>query len=126
MIALLMTVSLIGTVILIGICSPLASTTPAIPPVTYSFEEAAEPNIRDVFTFDSQISQDTFFANNIEGGYEMQSDAVRDQMRRVIVEKSVQILREHGQSDEEIREILLKDFRIDQDTLAEIMKTQSD
>lgn len=126
MIALLMMVSMIGTVILIGICSPLAPTAPTIPPVTYSFEETAEPNIREDFVFDFPISPDTFTTNNIEGGCEMQSDAVRDQMRRVIVEKSVQILREHGRSDEEIREMLLKDFQIDEDTLAEIMKTQSD
>ena len=39
----------------------------------------------------------------------MQHDTIRDQMRRSIVEKSVQILRGHGKSDEEIRSMILND-----------------
>lgn len=42
-------------------------------------------------------------------------------MRRGIVEKSVQILRERGKSDEEIRSIILNDFRIEEKVLDEIL-----
>lgn len=44
------------------------------------------------------------------------------QMRRKIVERSVQILREHGKSDGEIRVMMLKDFRISESALDEIME----
>ena len=51
----------------------------------------------------------------------MQHDTIRDQMRRGIVEKSVQILRGHGKSDEEIRSMILNDFRIEEKVLDEIL-----
>lgn len=47
-----------------------------------------------------------------EGGCSMGSDAWRDYARWRIVERSVQILREHGKRDEEIRSMLLSDFHI--------------
>lgn len=50
----------------------------------------------------------------------MQHDTIRDQMRRSIVEKSVQILRRHGKSDEEIRSMILNDFCIEEKVLDEI------
>ena len=50
----------------------------------------------------------------------MQSETIRDQMRQGVVEKSVQILRRHGKSEEEIRSMMLRDFQIDEKTLDEI------
>lgn len=51
----------------------------------------------------------------------MQQDMIKDQMRQGIVEKSVQILRNHGKSDEEIRSMILNDFRIEEKVLDEIL-----
>lgn len=49
------------------------------------------------------------------------SGPIRDQARRGIVERSVQILREHGKSDEKIRSMMLRDFRIEEAELDEIL-----
>lgn len=69
------------------------------------------------------IIQNSFFSNteNKQGELEMQHDTIRDQMRRGIVEKSVQILRGHGKSDEEIRSLILNDFAIEEKVLDEIL-----
>lgn len=57
-----------------------------------------------------------------EGGCSMGSDAWRDYARWRIVERSVQILREHGKRDEEIRSMLLSDFHIGEDALNALLK----
>lgn len=49
------------------------------------------------------------------------SGSIRDQARRGIVEKSVQILREHGKSDEVIRSMMRRDFHIGEAELDEIL-----
>lgn len=51
----------------------------------------------------------------------MQAETIRDQMRCGILEKSVQILRRHGMSDEEIRIMILRYFHIKEETLAGIL-----
>lgn len=42
-------------------------------------------------------------------------------MRRGVVEQSVQVLRRHGMSDEEIRTRILRDFHIDEETLNKLL-----
>lgn len=122
MIALIMTASLIGSVILIGVCAPLVPPPPA-PPTPYVFEQEAPPNTIEKFNLIFPTFQDSFFSNteSEEGEHEMQHDTIRDQMRRGIVEKSVQILRGHGKSDEEIRSTILNDFHIEEKVLDEIL-----
>lgn len=44
-------------------------------------------------------------------------------MRQGIVEKSAQILRKHGKSEEEIRFMMLCDFHIDKSRWIEILNT---
>lgn len=123
MIALIMTASLIGSVILIGLCTPLAPATPPAPLTPYAFEQEAPPRTIEEFNFIFPTIQDSFFSNteSEQGEHEMQHDTIRDQMRRGIVEKSVQILRGHGKSDEEIRSMILNDFRIEEKVLDEIL-----
>lgn len=120
---LIMTVSLIGSVILIGVCAPLAPTTPPAPPTPYVFEQEAPPHTIEEFNLIFPTIQDSFFSNteSEQGDHEMQHDSIRDQMRQGIVEKSVQILRSHGKSDEEIRSMILNDFRIEENVLDEIL-----
>lgn len=120
MIALIMTASLIGSVILIGVCAPLTPATPSAPLTPYVFEQEAPP--RTIEEFFPTI-QNSFFSNteSEQGEHEMQHDTIRDQMRRGIVEKSVQILRGHGKSNEEIRSMILNDFRIEEKVLDEIL-----
>lgn len=123
MIALIMTASLIGWVILIGVCAPLASTPPPAPPTPYVFEQEAPPHTIEEFNLIFSAIRDSFFSNteSEQGEYEMQHDTIRDQMRRGIVEKSVQILRGHGKSDEEIRSMILNNFHIEEKVLDEIL-----
>lgn len=49
------------------------------------------------------------------------SETARGQMRRGIVEKSIQILRRHGKSSGEIRSIILRDFQINEEALNELL-----
>lgn len=45
-------------------------------------------------------------------------------LREGVVEKSIQILRSHGKSDNEIKEMMLKDFAITEKSLDRIMKAK--
>lgn len=54
----------------------------------------------------------------------MRSDHIKNQMRQGIVKKSVQILREQGKTDEEIRSIILSGFHIEEKALNEILNTE--
>lgn len=122
MIALIMTASLIGSLILIGVCAPLApAAPPAAPPV---FEQEAPPRTGEEFHLMFPAIQGSFFSSTEgeQGEYGMRHDTIRDQMRRGIVEKSVQILRSHGKSDEEIRSMMLDDFRIEEKVLDELLR----
>lgn len=47
----------------------------------------------------------------------MQRNTIRDTLREEIVCKSIQILRSHGKSEKEIREMMLKNFSIEEKTL---------
>ncbi|MDO4314965.1 MAG: hypothetical protein Q4C45_04250 [Oscillospiraceae bacterium] len=51
----------------------------------------------------------------------MEHDGLRDVLREGIVEKSIQILRAHGKSDQEIKAMMLKDFSISEKTPARIL-----
>lgn len=53
----------------------------------------------------------------------MQGDAVKAAMREKVVEKSIEILRSHGKSESEIKEMMLKDFSIGENTLDKLMKS---
>lgn len=52
----------------------------------------------------------------------MQGNTIRDTLREEIVCKSIQILRSHGKSEKEIREMMLKDFSIEEKTLDSLLK----
>lgn len=44
----------------------------------------------------------------------MQGNTIRDTLREEIVGKSIQILRSHGKSEKEIKDMMLKDFSIEE------------
>lgn len=46
-----------------------------------------------------------------------------DEIRRKIVERSVEVLRKCGKSDDEIMDKLMHDFSIDKETMEEILKS---
>lgn len=56
---------------------------------------------------------------------ENRHDSMRNVLRAGIVEKSIQILRSHGKSDAEIREMMLKDFSISERYLDELLKSEN-
>lgn len=118
MIVGIMLLSLVGTVILIGVCSPLSADV--LPP-----SPAVEPD-PPLYAVEDQLPSiatnwDSFFTN-LEVNSDMQSETIKDAMRQGIVEKSIQILRAHGKSEEEIQEMMLKDFAIKAETLDELLK----
>ncbi len=49
------------------------------------------------------------------------NESVRNILRSSIVEKSITILRNHGKSDNEIREMMLKDFSIKKEELDKLL-----
>ncbi len=49
------------------------------------------------------------------------SESMRDILRSSVVEKSITILRNHGKSDNEIREMMLKDFSIEKEKLDKLL-----
>lgn len=51
----------------------------------------------------------------------MERTNLRDTLREGIVEKSIQILREHGKSDKEIKKMILKDFSISENSVDKIL-----
>ena len=54
----------------------------------------------------------------------MTHDNLKNILREGIVEKSIQILRNHGKDDNEIKEMMLKDFAITEEKSDQIMKTK--
>lgn len=103
-----MTFPLIGTVILIGLCMILSET----------LKKPMTQNTADITLYFIEAQYET------EGFY-MQSGTVRDMLREEIVGKSIQILRSHGKSEEEIKEMMLKDFLISETALDEILNAQN-
>lgn len=49
--------------------------------------------------------------------------SIKDVCREGIIIKSIQILRTHGKNDKEIKEMMLKDFSIKEDSLEVLMKS---
>lgn len=49
------------------------------------------------------------------------NESMRDILRSGIVEKSITILRNHGKSDNEIAEMMLKDFSIGKEELDKLL-----
>lgn len=54
----------------------------------------------------------------------MQDNTIKDILREGVVIKSIQILRNHGKSDEEIKNMLLKDFSISEEALDKLLITK--
>lgn len=54
----------------------------------------------------------------------MTHDNLKNTLREGVVEKSIQILRNYGKSDNEIKEMMLKDFAIAEKNLDQLMKTK--
>lgn len=107
MIRLIMFFSLIGTVILIGICLPFSQIT----------QTTIRPNTADITLSSADTQYKTEELHMSEG-------TVKDMFRREIVGKSIQILRSHGKADEEIREMMLNDFSISETVLDELLNIQ--
>lgn len=108
MIRSIMFFSLIESVILVGICLPFSQITQTtIPP----------PNTADITlsSADTQYKTEELY---------MPEGTVKDMFRREIVGKSIQILRSHGKTDEEIKEMMLNDFSISEAVLDELLNTQ--
>lgn len=76
MIALIMTASLIGSVILIGVCAPLAPTAPPAPPTPYVFGQEAPVGTLEGFNLIFPTIQGSFFSNTEreQGEHGMQYD----------------------------------------------------
>lgn len=55
----------------------------------------------------------------------VQYDTIKSTLRKGIIEKSIQILRTHGNSETEIKSMLSKDFSISEEELSELLKTES-
>lgn len=100
MIRLIMVFSLIGTVILIAICTPLSLATKTTTPCPANYLEEFSKRKNDY----------------------MQNDTVRDMFRENIVSKSIQILQNHGMNDDEIKAMMLKDFSISEESLDMLFK----
>lgn len=49
------------------------------------------------------------------------SESMRGILRNSVVEKSITILRNHGKSDNEITEMMLKDFSIEREELDKLL-----
>jgi len=47
---------------------------------------------------------------------------IKNMAREGIVKKSIQILRTHGKSEEEIKKMMLKDFSIKEEVLDKLLK----
>lgn len=110
MIRLIMAFSLIGTVGLIGICAPLSKTV----------KTPISQNNVSIMQFDTEKGIDE------TEDFDMQDSAVKDMFRGEIVGKSIQILRSHGKSDEEIREMMSKDFSISEKELNSLLQTEKE
>ena len=54
----------------------------------------------------------------------MQASAVKDMFHGDIVRKSIQILRSHGKSDKEIKEMMSQDFSISEAALDELLNAK--
>lgn len=107
MIRLIMAFSLMGTVVLIGVCS-------------FSFETAKTimtQNTTELGTLSVEARYET-------EDLHMQGETVRDMFRGEIIGKSIQILRSHGKSDEEIKEMMLNDFSINETSLDNLLSAQ--
>lgn len=55
----------------------------------------------------------------------MKHNNLKNMLREGVVKKSIQILRNRGKSDSEIKEMMLKDFAITEKNLDQIMKAKS-
>lgn len=102
----------IGSIILIGICAPLAPLTPA-PPMDIHAPYAIERQI----VLPEQYSDQ----KNVKEDEQMRESAIRDTLRTAIVERSVNVLQRHGMSQEQIKEELSRDFAISAEKLDELL-----
>lgn len=102
MVRLIMLCSLIGTVGLICVCgvlSPSLHTTTDIP----SYLNAPAVLERETVS----VSSD---------------DTIRSSMKEGIVEKSIEVMRGNGMSDEAIKEKIMQSFSMDAETVDNLMK----
>ena len=110
--------SLIGTVLLIGVCGPLsAASVPAVPPRDHLPSAMIEESFRSGWHFNSN-QEDNVPRESIG------KDATRADLREWIASSSVQILRSRGMTDEEIKSELLRDFSLTEEQVDEILATQ--
>lgn len=109
MIRLLMVFSLIGTITMIAICAPLSKTAKTAIP---------QSNV-GIMRFNIGKGLDEM------GDFYTQDNTVKNGLRRKIIEKSISILRSHGKSDEEIKEMMLQDFSISETTLIELLNAKN-
>ena len=56
----------------------------------------------------------------------MQNGTSRDIFRKEIISKSIQILQRHGKSEKEIKEMMLKDFSIQEENLDMLLNVKDE
>lgn len=103
--------SLVGSVILIGICGPLAGGFSALPP---RFNPTAAP-------YHIRVQLPDLPADRY-GGFDFgDAGEIHNEARQWILEESIRVLRNQGKSDEEIREILLRSFSVSEEDLDQLL-----
>ena len=118
MILLIMGCSLIGTVLLIGVCSPLSiANVPAVPSRDHLPLAVIEEPFRDGWYFNAD-QEDSVPRESIG------EDVIGADLREWVASSSVQILRSRGMSDEEIKSELLRNFSLTEEQVDEIIATQ--
>ena len=99
MVSLIILCSLIGSVALILVCVAIAPVTTITPPAI--------------------VEQTTMVA---EEEYSiMQNDTVKNNLREGIVEKSIEVLRSNGMSEEEIKKKMMDSFSLDEETIDKLL-----
>ena len=118
MILLIMGCSLIGTVLLIGVCSPLSVANIPVPPPR---DDPPSIVIEEPFR-----GRWHFNANQEDGAsYEStREDAIRADLREWVASRSIPILRSRGMTDGEIKSELLRDFALTEEQIDEMLAAQ--
>lgn len=104
----------LAAVSVIMACILSAPAASPVSPAAYFCEEAAGPGSGLPLEREGPFT-------TAEGGHEMKPDPIREQMRLGIVEKSIEVLRRHGKSEDEIRAMMRNCFHIGEKALQELM-----
>lgn len=125
MIGLIMLLSAIGTVALIALCAPFSALLPtpapqpAFPNETGYVEETNAPSTEELLG----PSILAFLEDYEPSSHDAQ--AVKDELRTEVVRSSIQLLRRHGKSEDEIRQAMERYFALSSEELDRLMAEPS-